>query len=295
MMNIKSTELCTVLISSCDAYEELWYPFFTILSKEWSALSEYPIVLNTESKKFAYEGLNIKCLQLYSSRKKVRWGERLIRTLSCIDSKYIIFLLEDFFLTAKVEQNTIEQCIQYMEQDQNIAVFNFVPVLDKENRISDKYAGFEQRSQRGKWRLNTQAAIWRRDKLMSYIRPHESAWDWEIYGSERSSRYNEDFYVSMPKAPRVFQYEDTWGGAIHRGKWTPYAVDLCRKYGLDIDFDIRGYENEVPPYEKKIQIVEKSFLKRIFRPPFLKRVKEYIRMWLIEIPRGKVVRYKSLK
>lgn len=295
MANLKSSELCTILVSSCDTYEDLWYPFFYILQREWDELSQYSIVLNTESKSFEYDGLDIKCFHLCQPGKKMHWGERLIQTLYKIDSKYIIFLLDDFFLTGKVDQEIIERCVQYMEKDDNIAVFNFVPVQDNNNVASNNYEGFEKRPQSGKWRLNTQTAVWRRDKLISYIRPHESAWDWEVFGSERSSRYREEFYVSMEDAPRAFQYESKWGGAVHRGKWTPYAVELCNRYGLDIDFSARGYETETPPYGTKPSIDEKFFFKRIFRPPFFKRLRQYIKMWVIEIPREKVARYKSLK
>ena len=112
--------LCTVLESSCDAYDDLWYPFFTILKKQWPELSNYNIVLNTESKSYHYEGLHIKCFELYSVGKKITWGKRLIETLERIDSKYIIFLLDDFFLTDRVDQSKIDKCVDYLEKDNNI-------------------------------------------------------------------------------------------------------------------------------------------------------------------------------
>ena len=53
----KYMDKIALLVNSCDKYEDLWAPFFTLLKKYWNP--EYPIVLNTESKDFNFEGLNI--------------------------------------------------------------------------------------------------------------------------------------------------------------------------------------------------------------------------------------------
>lgn len=283
-----------VLVSSCDSYSDLWEPFFKILSAEWEEVNNYKIVLNTESKEFAYENLKIICYRMFEG-KRTAWGKRLIETLKRMDCKYVIFLLDDFFITEKVDQKQIDKCIEYLEEDDNIAYFSFVPVDDVNDIPSDKYPGFELRSPHGNWRLNTQAAVWRRDKLIEYVRPHESAWDWEIFGSERSQRYTEEFYVQQKECKRVFQYDNKWGGAIHRGKWTPSGVELCRKYNININFEERGYEIEPPPYDKPLFPTKLKGIRRIFRPPFLKRMKIMLRMYLIEIPQKRITRYKSLK
>lgn len=287
--------LCTVLVSSCDAYDDLWHPFFTILKEQWPELGSYNIVLNTESKSFGCEGLHIKCFQLYSGGRKIPWGKRLIETLERIDSKYIIFLLDDFFLTDRVEQSVIDRCVDYLERNDNISVFQLHPTSDKKGTKSEAYPGFELRSKDGKWRLNTQAAIWRREKLTSYVRPHESAWDWEIYGNERSRRYTEDFYVLSEDEKSVFSYEAAWGGAIHRGKWTPYAVALCKEYGINMNFGIRGYETQKPPFDKPEYSTGKRGIKELFRPPFIKRLYNYIHMWMVDYPKALITRHRSLR
>ena len=169
-----------------------------------------------------------------------------------------------------------------------------MPSSDPAQRNSDKYIGYAKRSQTGTWRLNTQAALWRRDKLLSYIRPHESAWEWEVYGSERSSRYTEDFYTVCDAEHRAFLYRDDWGGAIHRGKWTPYAIDLLKENGFEIDYNIRGIETEAPPYGVPEDLSGMNRFQRMFRPPLLKRMKAYA-SYVVKKPHEKIVRYKSLK
>ena len=48
----------TVLVNSCDEYSEIWDVFFTLFKKYWPQC-EYPIVLNTESKSYSFDGLDI--------------------------------------------------------------------------------------------------------------------------------------------------------------------------------------------------------------------------------------------
>ena len=47
---------CIVLVNSCDAYSDTWYPFFKLLKKYWPN-REFPVFLNTESKKYEYEDI----------------------------------------------------------------------------------------------------------------------------------------------------------------------------------------------------------------------------------------------
>ncbi len=234
---------CTILISSCDSYEDAWHPFFFFFNKEWP---DYPktwdVVLNTESKSFSFDGMDIKTFNFYKPKRKVKWGRRLIKTLRHLSSEYVLFLLDDFFFTGKVDQKRIEQCIEWMEQDPQISVFSFWRTRG-ENIRDGKYPNFELRPQEGDYRMNCQAAIWRREKLIEYIRPHEDPWQWEYLGSKRSSRYHEKFYSAIEDEPYIMTYDWFSGGAIHRGKWTKGAALLFKENGIHVDLSKRGLEN----------------------------------------------------
>ena len=51
----------TLLVNSCDAYADLWQPFFTLLKRYFVPLPA-EILLNTETKDFAFDGLNLRCV-----------------------------------------------------------------------------------------------------------------------------------------------------------------------------------------------------------------------------------------
>lgn len=258
---------CTLLVNSCDAYEDLWVPFFTILTHRWKELP-YPIVLNTESKSFSFPNLDIRTFQLYDEKDRVPWGARFIKTLQHIDTEYVLCMLDDFFLLEDVEQARIDECMRWMDADHNIAVFSFWRTRQPNIR-DNRYPHFEKRPQNGKYRFNCQAALWRRDKLLQYIRPHESPWEWEIYGSIRSRRYKESFYSAIEGEPYVFVYDWFAGGAVHRGKWTRGVSGLLNNYNIKIDYSTRGFETDANPiitrvFYKLIDIVKHplAFLRR---------------------------------
>lgn len=241
---------CTILVASSDGYEDSWIPFFKILKENWNDIP-YEIKLSTQTKSFQFDGLDIDIVNMSPANVKAPWGARMIEALSGIQTEYVLLLLEDYYLLEPVDQNRIEQCLDWMDEDNCIANFSF-GVMDYPNIRDEKYPGFERRPQVGPYRLNAQAALWRREKLISYIRPHESPWDWEILGSERSERYPELFYTSIKDKPRVFLY-DFWECGIRRGKWTKGVPTLFAKYDIDMDFSIRGFNmDDVIPKKRFI-------------------------------------------
>ena len=232
---------CTVVVSSCDKYEDTWYPFFKILKDEWPD-RPYPIVLIAESKSFDYGDMDIRTQHLYEPGARVSWGKLVKESLKRIDTEYVIFLLENFFLHGKVDQKRIEQCIDWMDDNQNISVFYFRETYSTHIR-DDKYPHFEKIERTGQYRLNCQAALWRREKLIRYIRSHENPWEWEHLGSIRSSRYRDDLYSAIEGEPYVFDYDFPDGG-IFGGKWTEGVKALFEKHDVHIDFSQRGFAED---------------------------------------------------
>ncbi len=233
---------CAVFVSSCDKYSDLWYPFFSILKNRWKEIP-YPIYLSTETKSFSCDGMVITVLNNeYSLQtgKQIPWGKLNKEALKKLDTEYVLFMIDDFFLIEDVDQKRINDCINWMEKDREIAVFSFWRVRTGSIR-DNKYPHFELREKKGEYRFNCQAAIWRRERLIEFIREHESPWDWEIYGSIRSRRYNDKFYSAIEGEPYIMRYFP--GGALRRGKWVREAADLLSTNNIKVDFSKRGFYN----------------------------------------------------
>lgn len=258
---------CTLLVAGYDGGEDLWEGFFTALTAQWPEL-DLPIVLNTESKSCSFPGLEIKTLGLYPDRVPP-WGERMRETLKRIDTEYVLLMLDDFWLDAPVDDAFFRKCLGYMEDNPDVAVLSFQRTHGPNIR-DGRFPRFERRPQRAEYRFNCQAAVWRRERLIKFIRPKESAWDWELSGSVRSGRYRDGFYTLIEGEKPVFSYDR--GGVIYRGKWHRETIEpLCARYGLTIDFSRRGFYKEEPPAPPA---PPPSFLERLRMPHRLRRIRD---------------------
>ncbi len=244
----------TVIVSSCDKYEDLWEPFFKILKTEWKELGEkqIPIILNTEEKAFEYEGLNIRTLGLCKNGVILSWTARLRATLESIDTDYIILLLDDFFMQDPVKTEKISQYIKWMDENPRISTFCFKETYASKNIRDGKYEGFERRPLIGQYKFNCQAGLWRRDRLIEYLKKDENPWEWETIGNWRSYRHPSHlFYSHIPGVEHVFPYTYEisgtvfWGSGVYRGRWFVPSVDpVFKKHGINIDYSIRGTVSE---------------------------------------------------
>lgn len=261
---------CSVVVNSCDAFEDLWEPFFVLLKHNWKNCP-YDIYLNTEKRKYEDADGKVKSI---CHESEIAWSDRLISTLKRVNSQYVILLLDDFLVDGNVNQNMIDRCIEYLDKDRKIACFSFYP--SKWRDIDNgKYPGFELRPTCGEYRFNMQAALWRKRDLLHILAKNETPWQTEERGTFRARVLmpKREFYAIKKDEDLPFFYE--YGGAIHRGMWTEDTPALLEKYGIKgINFDIRGIDPRPTsdwakmelgkeadiPKKKKIRIVIGEYL-----------------------------------
>lgn len=232
---------CTLVLSTYDGGEDLWEGFFKALITQWAGFN-MPVVMNTETKSYSFPGINIKVINSGDSSKSKVWGRRLINTLKQVETEYILLFLEDFWLDAPVDTVHFEKCLQWMRENQDVANISFQRTHG-ENIKDNRFERFERRPKKGEYRMNCQVGLWRRRKLIEFIRPHENPWEWEKYGSIRSRRYGDSLYSLIDGAPKVFSYD--LGGVVYKGRWNKKAVvPLVEKYNLSIDFSQRGFHED---------------------------------------------------
>ncbi len=230
---------CTLFVASCDKYYQAWEPFFFFLKKHWPKF-DMPIILNTETKSFAYEGFDIKTFSMYEKGETVPWGKRMLDHLDKVETDYILLMLEDYFLRSDVNEDKLNQLITLLDENEDISTFNLVnaPIkMDKNKQLGD----FLLRPRKGKYRFVC-TGLWRVSHLKEYILPDESPWEWEVYGNYRSAFTENKFYMLKEGvAPYIdygFSYD--WMG-IRKGKWVIDDVGpLFEKNGLKVNFDDLG-------------------------------------------------------
>lgn len=258
---------CTLLVNSYDGGEDCWKPFFQSIAMQWSEM-DLPIVLNTESKSFSFPPYQIKTFSLYKRGEKVPWGERLIQTLKRIETDYILFFLEDYWLNAPVNDAVFRKTLTWLDENPDVATFVFSSksFAPQQDNGGNKFEGFVQDRQKCEYKIQAQIAVWRRTRLIEFIRPHESPWEWEVLGSVRASRYTDKFYVWRQELPEPFPYHysvdgESYPGIVVEGKWIREMVEYYSTiYDLSgIDFSIRGFAD----LERRRRLNQMTALQRI--------------------------------
>ena len=229
---MERNNLCSVLVSSCDSYEDIWFPFFSMFKIMWKDCP-YKIYLNTEKKDYQHDGLNITCL--HPSSPDVSWSERLKQALCSIESKYVILVLEDFFLFSPVREKAVENVIAWFEKDDSagFVCFNNEPHYKK--TINEEFARIK-----GDYEINLQLGLWRKEYLIGLLRD-ESPWGFETYAKFRSHRTKYKNYTHLKGFPKIFDshYLLSEGYGVYRGRWLSNNPAFFAKHGVEVDFSKR--------------------------------------------------------
>ncbi|MDR0396966.1 MAG: hypothetical protein LBH66_06655 [Oscillospiraceae bacterium] len=225
-------ERCTLYVSSCDKYSDLWEPFFILFKKYWPDCP-YPIVLTSESKTFSFPGLDIHCPRYYKPGDRVSWGQLNMRTLQDVKTPFVFFMLEDFLLEGPVNQAEISKALDWIADDPEVGRFQFSNGV---HEPSEKYPSYHLAPDWDNYRINAQPAIWRKSVLLKSMVPKEGPWMWEINGSKRSRKWQGillyNYHERMLKIP--------FDGALFHGKWHDDGINPIVDNGIPMDFSKRG-------------------------------------------------------
>lgn len=238
----------TILVCSCDKYEDLWTPFFTLLKKYWDT-DGIKIILNTETKGFSFDGLDIQCVH---TEKAMSYGARMLNALSHIRTKYVLALLDDFFIRSTVDNARLEQIINWMEADSDIVYFNCDINKTYIDWEVDKYPGFRRIPPGNDYILSMQAAIWRTNQLKKHWRPDVTPWEWELLCNVLpSKRADLKYYCVTDLKYSFIDYGyNPDGMGVFRGKWVIEDVKpLFEREGIMVDYTKRGIYNASEPHQ----------------------------------------------
>lgn len=247
-MNNKNNR-CAFLMSSCDDYEDLWNPFFESLDFYWKDIP-YSVYLNTEYKQYMPRkdmGFTVTTLNQIKN-KDLTWSRRFIDVLNRIDAEYIFLVLDDFFVCNTVDTEKIEEILDIMDKDKSIASFQMCGTrlrnVAPENYVQSKTMQYKELWKNG-WKTHFVPTIWRKSILLKWLRPWESIWGFEGYGSDRARRWPRRFKekVYVVENPPVYDY--LWikdCSAVIHGKWLAETelIEHFAKINIEIDYSKRG-------------------------------------------------------
>lgn len=228
----------TVFVNSTDAYRDCWVPFFTLLHRYWPDC-RHEIVLNTDREEFVVPHLPVQSTCVgRSADRTLTWSECTAIALSRIDTPFVLYMQEDYFIDGPVQSTVIDSLVDRMTAEAIDCV-----QLYPSTRTAPWVGGDEELKivrKRAPYWVNLQAAIWSTSALASVLRRHESPWQLEYWGSRRRAASRLDIRAYAPERDaRVVPYERT---GVVEGRWKrELVVPLFQREGIDVDFSTRGF------------------------------------------------------
>ena len=244
----------TLLINSCDAFEDCWAPFFCLLERYWSD-PRPPIVLNTERKLWAHNTLDIRCTQVQLGiERRLSWSECLSDALATIDTPLVLYMQEDYFIEKPVDVEAISALSQRMIDDPSIKHIGLTHFGAGSPILPDARPMLSRIGPRATYRVSTQAGLWRTDALQSYLLPWESGWMFELFATVRSWKRDELFLtIDRNLAAPAIGYQHT---GIVKGQWSHFVPALFDREGITMDFEARGFFDQAGPnFHRRIKLL----------------------------------------
>jgi len=221
---------CPLLVLSCDAYCDLWEPFFGLLRLHWP---DCPMEIFLGAETVEFNAPNVRTLLSGPGKD---WSQRVIWYLEQIEKPFVLVMLEDFFLRQRVSNSMIGECLEFANMNRAIQV-RLIPRPKPTVPISgEKLIGVSEKG--SPYRLCTQAAIWNRLSLIGLLHEGESIWDFERNGNVRASSYDTGFYS-------VWRQALPYGGflshhVIEKGCWLGHQKWIFGRRNLGCDFSKRA-------------------------------------------------------
>lgn len=220
-----------VLVLSCDAYSDVWPPFFALFFRYW-ADCPYPVVLLANDQVFDHE--RVQTVTVGPDRD---WSSNLLDALELIECNYLLVMMEDYLLMEAVQTDRIEELFQLFVGS-NAACLRLYPAPGPD-RLLPNHTDIGEINPGSPYRVSLQAGLWRKDAIRQLLRAGETGWEFEMEGSRRSGALNRPF-LSVTWEKRPLTYLST---GVVKGRWIRPAIDLCRSEGIVLDFSRRGVES----------------------------------------------------
>lgn len=246
----------SILVNSSDGFEDCWAPFFTLLQHYWPAC-DAKIYLNTEKKICHYQGLAVNSTKVQGdSEARLSWSECLLKALDQIETPLVLYFQEDYFIHQPVRDDVIHRATEYMIDHPEIGHVALTRHCSLGPYEEHEESWLQVIRKNARYRISTQAALWRVDTLRSYLQAKENGWMFEIYGTWRAHK-RDDIFLST-------RWDEASGGpaidylhtGIVKGKWLRDIVPVFEKNKIQVNYEERGF------YEPKSRLLHRIELAR---------------------------------
>ena len=211
-----------ILVLSCDKYYWLLPGF----QHQWNKYCGLPItIVGFSQPDFKMqENFSFYSLGNFADYPADKWSDSIIKLLDAIDDKYIMIMLEDYWLVRNVDIQALKAIDKFCNCYSNIARFDLTE--DRLKGGMSKDIGYIGRldlieAQRTSYNASLQASIWSTDYLKRILVPGESPWNFELQGTERLNNIEDMRVLGVRQYPVRYQIMVV-NGAFSKGYENEY-------------------------------------------------------------------------
>lgn len=215
-----------IVVSSCDKYSDLWVPLFDLLFKYWPDCP-YPIYLVANHKKFEHERVTTLL-----AGDDLSWSTTMLRALHDFPHSHILFLMDDVFPIAKIETAEVDRIYKWGIKNNA----RFIRLRPKPKPKIWLTEGIGQLDESAAYRVSLFATLWSREALNIILKDGESAWEFELLGTERS-RQLDGFYCTKKSIIKYLH-------GVEKGIWIRSTAKELERIGYTLDFTERLVMNK---------------------------------------------------
>lgn len=170
----------TLLISSCEAYSDLWEGNLTLLERNWKSRRARAVLVTDRETKRTFPGVEI-----LSAGVDTPFTHRLAAALEGMDTEYVLFTLDDYFLTRPIREEKLDRAIEVMGAF-DLDYLRLYPrpesCLRREGaKPCPGYPGFYLRSlEGGDYLLSLYPGLWRREFMLDTLKHPLDPWQYEV-------------------------------------------------------------------------------------------------------------------
>jgi hypothetical protein len=247
----------SILVNSSDGFDDCWAPFFTLLQRYWPAC-DAKIYLNTEKKTCDYQGLDVTTTKVQGdSQERLSWSECLLKALDQIETPLVLYFQEDYFIHQSVRDDVIHHATEYMIDHPEVGHVALTRHCSLGPYEEHEESWLQVIRKNARYRISTQAALWRVDTLRSYLEAKENGWMFEIYGTWRAHK-RDDIFLST-------RWDEASGGpaidylhtGIVKGKWLRDIVPVFEKNEIHVNYEKRGFYEPKSRLLHRIEVAQK--------------------------------------
>ncbi len=220
----------SILVYSCWKNRDMWRVFIQLFTKYWADCA-YQLILLTDKVDNVDEKYGFDEVVLLDGT----WKEMINAGINVAATEYVMLWMDDYLLCDYVNNEDILLYVNIARKYDaaNVrlvdSLFTEKATFIKDDRLSCYKVGTA-------YSISTQIGIWKASLLKKYIQNYQTPWEFERRGSVEILDHKHPLLLSKDYA---FPYEE----GVRRGKWMDNGVRLCKRNGIQLDFNKRKQMN----------------------------------------------------